>query len=278
MSHRHSQRSLLLVPSELGQLKLLGKVHRISPAIARRVQLIETAQKHPDWSAKQLAQALHRHESWVRKWQQRWQETQSLADAPRSGAPRQFSSEVRAQVTALACSLPRSHGVPLARWSRVELARHVATVPTLPTISARTIGRWLEAEQTIPGGIIAGNTSRSLKHFSCVPVRCCACMNRPHPYSIRASGWSAQMRKPRSRRVRPNKLPVQPSSAPRVSIPTLSPSGSIALDGRLECGRWAGLWSVPSAQTLRRLSLFFRDDHYCRGTPSGSADRGVGLG
>ena len=53
-------------------------------------------------------------------------------------------------MTALACSLPRSHGVPLAHWSRAELARHVATVPTLPTISARTIGRWLTAEQIRP--------------------------------------------------------------------------------------------------------------------------------
>jgi hypothetical protein len=150
VSYQHSQRSLLPVPSDLSQLKLLGEAHRISQAVARRVQLIETSQKHPDWGTRQLAQALHRHESWVRKWQQRWQETQSLTDAPRSGAPRQFSPEVRAQVTALACSLPRSHGVPLARWSRVELARHVATVPTLPTVSARTIGRWLEAEQIHP--------------------------------------------------------------------------------------------------------------------------------
>ena len=150
MSHQHSQRSLLLVPSELSQLKLLCEAHRTSQAVARRVQLIETSQKHPDWGTKQLAQALHRPESWVRKWQQRWQETQSLTDAPRSGAPRQFSAEVRAQVTALACSLPRSQGVPLARWSRGELARHVATVPTLPTISARTIGRWLEVEQIHP--------------------------------------------------------------------------------------------------------------------------------
>ncbi len=86
----------------------------------------------------------------VRKWRRRWQETHSLTDLPRSGAPRRFSSEARAQVTALACSLPRSHGVPLAHWSRAELARHVATVPTLSTISARTIGRWLTAEQIRP--------------------------------------------------------------------------------------------------------------------------------
>ena len=97
-----------------------------------------------------MARALHRPPSWVRKWRRRWQETHRLQDAPRSGAPRRFSSEVRVQVTALACSLPRASGVPLAHWSRAELARQVTTVPTLPTISARTIGRWLTAEQIRP--------------------------------------------------------------------------------------------------------------------------------
>src|SRR6266536_2903698 len=86
----------------------------------------------------------------VRKWRRRWQESRSLKDAPRSGAPRRFSSPVRAQVTALACSLPRSHGVPLSRWSRAELARQVSSTPTLPTISAGTIGRWLAAEKIRP--------------------------------------------------------------------------------------------------------------------------------
>jgi len=57
---------------------------------------------------------------------------------------------VRTQVTALACSLPRTHGVPLAHWSRAELARYVAATPSLPEISASTIGRWLAAEQIRP--------------------------------------------------------------------------------------------------------------------------------
>ena len=97
-----------------------------------------------------MARALHCHESWVRKWRRRWNETHVLQDAPRSGAPRRFSSEVRAQVTALACSLPRAHGIPLTHWSRAELARHAATVPTEPLISPRTIGRWLSEEQIRP--------------------------------------------------------------------------------------------------------------------------------
>ncbi len=78
------------------------------------------------------------------------QETHALTDLPRSGAPRRFSAEVRAQVTALACSLPRSHGVPLSHWSRAELARQVAATSGLPVISPRSIGRWLSAEQIHP--------------------------------------------------------------------------------------------------------------------------------
>jgi transposase len=57
---------------------------------------------------------------------------------------------VRAQVTAIACSLPRQCQVPLSRWSRAELARRVAQDPALPHISASTVGRWLKAERIRP--------------------------------------------------------------------------------------------------------------------------------
>ncbi|MFL5697901.1 MAG: IS630 family transposase [Ktedonobacteraceae bacterium] len=141
---------LELTADEIKQCLQLIQAHRTPQAVARRAQIVLIAHAHPDWSSKQLAQALKLNDRLVRKWRRRWQETHSLSDLPRSGAPRHFSSEARAQVTTLACSLPRSHGMPLAHWSRAELARHVATVPTLPTISARTIGRWLTAEQIRP--------------------------------------------------------------------------------------------------------------------------------
>ena len=146
----HSQHSLPLAPNVLNQLHRLVQAHRTPQAIARRAQLIEVLHTHPDWGTKQIAHTLNRHESWVSKWRRRWDETHSLKDAPRSGAPRRFSSEARAQVTMLACSLPRSHGIPLSRWSRAELARCVAATPDLPEISPRTIGRWLSAEQIHP--------------------------------------------------------------------------------------------------------------------------------
>jgi hypothetical protein len=61
-----------------------------------------------------------------------------------------FPPQVRAQVSALACSLPKQVQVPLSRWSRAELARHIAADPALPAISASTVGRWLKAERIRP--------------------------------------------------------------------------------------------------------------------------------
>ena len=61
-----------------------------------------------------------------------------------------FPPQVRAQVTALACSLPVQTGTPLARWSRTEVARHIASSLEGIAISASTIGRWLRAEKIRP--------------------------------------------------------------------------------------------------------------------------------
>jgi DDE superfamily endonuclease/Homeodomain-like domain len=118
--------------------------------MVRRARIVLAVHAHPDWSSQQLAQLLELNARLARKWRRRWHETHSLKDLPRSGPPRRFSSQVRAQVTALACSLPRSHGIPLAHWSRAALARYVAATPGLPPISASTIGRWLAAEQIRP--------------------------------------------------------------------------------------------------------------------------------
>lgn len=61
-----------------------------------------------------------------------------------------FPPEVRAQATAIACSLPRTTGTPLSRWSRAEVARRVTQDPILPRISASTVGRWLRTERIRP--------------------------------------------------------------------------------------------------------------------------------
>jgi transposase len=150
MRHQLPLSSFQLSPTDVKPLLQLIQAHRTPQAVVRRARIVLAVHAHPDWSSQQLAQLLELNPRLVRKWRHRWQETHSLKDLPRSGPRRRFPAQVRAQVTALACSLPRSHGVPLAHWSRAELARYVAATPSLPPISASTIGRWLAAEQIRP--------------------------------------------------------------------------------------------------------------------------------
>ena len=146
----HHQHSLHQTPTDIIQLQRWMNAHTTPQAIAMRARIVATAHTYPTWNSRAIARFLGVSDRLVRKWRQRWEETHCLNDLPRSGAPRRFPPAVRAQVTAIACSLPRSYGVPLAHWSRAELARHVATTPSLPVISPRTIGRWLAAEQIRP--------------------------------------------------------------------------------------------------------------------------------
>jgi hypothetical protein len=61
-----------------------------------------------------------------------------------------FPPEVRAQVTAVACSRPEAEGVPLARWSYAEIVQRLVTLDVVVSIATSTIGRWLQAEQIKP--------------------------------------------------------------------------------------------------------------------------------
>jgi hypothetical protein len=64
---------------------------------------------------------------------------------------RAFSpSAVRAQVTALACTLPRDSGRPPSRWSATALARAVVQRGIVRRISGATIQRWLQADRIKP--------------------------------------------------------------------------------------------------------------------------------
>jgi hypothetical protein len=61
-----------------------------------------------------------------------------------------FPPELRAQVTAIACSLPQTQAVPLARSSRAEVARGVAASCPLAAVSPSTVGRWLPPDKIRP--------------------------------------------------------------------------------------------------------------------------------
>ena len=61
-----------------------------------------------------------------------------------------FPSAVRAQITALACTLPKAWGTPLSRWSCPALADLAKAKRIVSSISVSTIGRWLRADHIKP--------------------------------------------------------------------------------------------------------------------------------
>ena len=114
----------------------------------------------------QIAQQLGFHRNTVRTWRQRWQGATeelsaaeaagaedkvllariaaSLDDAPRPGAPGDFSAEQVAQIIAVACESPEASGRPVTHWTPRELAAEVSKRGIVERISSRTVGRFLK--------------------------------------------------------------------------------------------------------------------------------------
>jgi hypothetical protein len=83
--------TIYLTTDEAAHLRRLIRAHTTAQVLVVRAQIVLTAYEQPDWNNQQLARALGTSDRMVRKWRQRWVATRSLADAPRSGAPRRFS-------------------------------------------------------------------------------------------------------------------------------------------------------------------------------------------
>ncbi len=69
---------------------------------------------------------------------------------PAAGRLDFFPSATRAQVTALACTLPKESGRPLSRWSSRELAREVLRRKIVRKIAPSTVRRWLREDRIKP--------------------------------------------------------------------------------------------------------------------------------
>ena len=64
--------------------------------------------------------------------------------------PRPFPPEVVVAVKALACELPATTGMPLARWHCPDLARAAVQQGIVASVSGTTIWRWLSADAIKP--------------------------------------------------------------------------------------------------------------------------------
>jgi putative transposase len=70
-----------------------------------------------------------------------------LADAPRPGAPDTFTAEQIVQIINLACTPPADSERPVDAWTPRELAEEAIKRQIVPTISPRSVGRFLKASQ-----------------------------------------------------------------------------------------------------------------------------------
>jgi hypothetical protein len=109
--------------------------------------------------AQRLGYERHQVGLWRRRWADQWQRLvlvaccepdaalrraleDLLGDAPRPGAPCQFTPEQVTQILAVACEPPEGSGRPVTHWTPGELADEVQKRGIGAQISPRHVGRF----------------------------------------------------------------------------------------------------------------------------------------
>jgi transposase len=145
-----SKYAVTLTPEQEARLHHLSGCYMAPFATVQRAQLLLLTHRHPEWANATIAREVGCHVNTVRQWRQRWQGTNKLHDAPRTGRRRTFTPVQRAQVVALACSAPRQYGKPWQRWSGEKLARVAIEQQIVDAIAPSTIRTWLRHDKIKP--------------------------------------------------------------------------------------------------------------------------------
>ncbi len=145
-------------------LEGLARSRETAHSLVQRAQMV--LQAADGEHNKHIAQALGLNEDSVGQWRRRWVEAHDtlaalagqpkrlraaieeiLSDRPRSGSPGDFTAEQICQIIALACETPPP---PLTHWTRDDLVRETIARGIAETISASTIGRFLNQADLKP--------------------------------------------------------------------------------------------------------------------------------
>src|SRR4029434_9764797 len=115
--------AITLTAEQVARLTQLSTSYRAPYAEVLRARIILLAYQHPDGRNAEIAREVGCAAAAVKQWRRRWQSTDSLHDAPRTGRRHAFTPRARAQIMAPACSPPHEHGKPLERGSDETLAQ-----------------------------------------------------------------------------------------------------------------------------------------------------------
>jgi len=142
---------IVLTDTQQQQLQRLARAGTTAQRLVARVRIVLLAAQ--GYSNTVIAVRVRTGIDTVRKWRHRWWRCPGLAslgDAKRTGRPPRFTPVQVAGLKALACQPPENSGVPLARWSAPELARHAITEGICTSISSATVRRLLAEDALKP--------------------------------------------------------------------------------------------------------------------------------
>jgi transposase-like protein len=142
-----------VLPEQREVLEQLVRTHSTPQQLAVRARMI--LQAADGTRVRASARELGVWPKTVRYWRKRWRravEGQSvperLADAPRSGAPATYTPEQICAVIAMTCEKPSESERPISHWSQREIADEAMRRGLVPSISQRSVGRFLKKRPT----------------------------------------------------------------------------------------------------------------------------------
>jgi transposase len=151
-----------VLPEQRGVLEQLVRTRSTPQQVALRARIILQAAEGV--GPRQSARELGVWPKTVRYWRQRWRGAaegqavvERLADAPRSGAPATFTPEQICALVAMTCEKPSESERPISHWSQREIAEEAMRRRLVPSISQRSVGRFLKKRPTFnPIGSVIG--------------------------------------------------------------------------------------------------------------------------
>jgi transposase len=141
-----------VLPEQREELEHLVRTHSTPQQLALRARII--VQAADGTGVRASARELGVWPKTVRYWRKRWREAdrqsvpERLADVQRSGAPATFTSEQICALVAMTCEKPSESERPISHWSQREIAAEAMRRGLMPSISQRSVGRFLKKRPT----------------------------------------------------------------------------------------------------------------------------------
>jgi len=144
---------VIVTPEQSEALEELVRAHSTPQQLALRARVILHAADNV--GVRESAEELGVWPKTVRQWRKRWRQapdaqpvSERLSDAARCGAPATYTPEQICSIIAMTCEKPSDSERPISHWSQREIADEAIRRGLVPTMSQRSVGRFLKKRPT----------------------------------------------------------------------------------------------------------------------------------